>query len=81
MVSFSHSSFYSLGKIIPGWTQRVSLVHVSVDNTEECDIVFKQCVGGKAKKKKTKTKLCISLTCMYSTPRLNEFIMLLDHTP
>ena len=52
MVYFSHSSFYLLGKIIPGWTQRISLVHVSADNTEECDIVFKQCVGGKAKKKK-----------------------------
>lgn len=57
MVSFSDSYLYSLGKITPGLTQRISLVPVSADNTRLCntqkrDIVFKQCVGGKAKKKK-----------------------------
>lgn len=57
MVPFSDSSLYSLGKITPGLTQRINLVSDSADNTRLCntqkrDIVFKQCVGGKAKKKK-----------------------------
>lgn len=53
MVSLFHSYLYSLGKVIPGWTQRISLVPVSADNTEECDTVFKKHVGGKAKKQHT----------------------------
>lgn len=33
MASFTHFYFYSLGKVTPGLTQRISLVRVSADNT------------------------------------------------
>lgn len=33
MASFTHFCFYSLGKVTPGLTQRISLVRVSADNT------------------------------------------------
>lgn len=55
-MSFSCSYLYSLKEITPGLTQRISLVlslltaACGLCNTEKHDIVFKQCVGGKAKK-------------------------------
>lgn len=33
MASFTHFYFFSLGKVTPGLTQRISLVCVSADNT------------------------------------------------
>ena len=83
MASFTHFYFFSLGKVTPGLTQRISLVCVSADNTRTAQhrknvtLYSNNVLEERPKKKKN----CTGLMCIYSTPSLNEFIMLLDYTP